>query len=150
MCTEANTRLSSAEIVSSGNVSSGSRDTTRSILSSVRPARFNASQPATSGREVTMSIPTRFNFPSSSLNRTPHGDLFAFRSCQRVVSAKGMKKLIFAGRKLFHQGRHLQHTHDTIETGNVPALISGRHRTIARGWVKLISIHGHARHSRGT
>ena len=72
MCTEANTRLSSAEIVSSGNVSSGSRDTTRSILSSVRPARFNASQPATSGREVTMSIPTRYNFPSCSLNRTNH------------------------------------------------------------------------------
>ena len=66
------------------------------------------------------------------------------------LGKKGVKKLIFAGRKLFHQGRHLQHTHDIIETGNVPALISGRNRTIARGWVKLISIHGHARHSRGT
>ena len=42
---KSNTRLSSAEIVSSGNVSSGSWDTTRSILSAVRRAKFNACQP---------------------------------------------------------------------------------------------------------
>ena len=67
-----NARLSSAEILSSGKVSSGSRDTTRSILSSVGPARFNACQPATSGRAVTMSTPSRCNLPSCSLYRTSH------------------------------------------------------------------------------
>ena len=111
-------------------------------------SQFNACQPATSGREVTMSRPTRFNSPSCSLlSHEPHGDWFAFRSCQGVVTEKSVEKFIFAGRKLFHQGRQLQHIHDFIETGNVSALISGRHRTIARRWVKLISIHGHTRHS---
>ena len=64
MCTEANTRLSSAEIESSGNVSSGSQDTTRSILSSVRPVSFNACQRVTSGGTVTMSLPIRFICPA--------------------------------------------------------------------------------------
>ena len=102
MCTGANTRSSSAEILSSGKVSSGSRDTTRSILSSVRPARFNACQPATSQRAVTMSTATRFNLPSCSLNRTSHMAIGShFRPGQRVVSEKGVKKLILGGRKLF-------------------------------------------------
>ena len=81
------------------------------------------------------------------VSHEPHGDWFAFRSCQRVITEKGVEKFIFAGRKLFHQGRRLQHIHDIIETSNVPALISGRHWTIARRWGKLISIHGHTRHS---
>ena len=38
------------------------------------------------------------------VSHEPHGDWFAFRSCHRVVSEKGVEKLILAGRKFFHQG----------------------------------------------
>ena len=48
-------------------------------------------------------------------------------------------------KKSTNSGRRLQHIHDVIETSNVPALISGRHQTIARRSMKLISIHGHTR-----
>ena len=93
------------------NVSSGSRDTTRPILSSVRPARFNACQ-ASNIWESSHSVDTNtVQFAQLFIeSHEPHGDWFAFRSCQRVVSEKGVKKLIFAGRKLF-EPREMSATH---------------------------------------
>ena len=55
------------------------------------------------------------------VSHEPHGDWFEFRSCQRVVTVKGVEKFMFAGRKLFHHGRQLQHIHDVIETGSSDA-----------------------------
>ena len=69
----------------------------------------------------------------------PHGNWLAFRPGQRVVSEKGVKKLMLAGKKLFHQGKRLQHVHNMINAGNVPTLVCGRLRTFACGWMKLFS-----------
>ena len=93
-------------------------------------------------RQFCVIDPNIFILPREKIvSHKPHDDWFAFRSCQRVVTEKGVEKLIFAGRKLLHQGRRLQHAPDIVET-NVLALISG-HLTIVRKWCQ----HGHTRHS---
>ena len=46
--------------------------------------------------------------------------------------------------------RQMPHVHDIIEASNVPALVCVPHRTLAMRWMKLFSVHGHARQSRRT
>ena len=60
-------------------------------------------------------------------SRELRGNWLVFHPDRRVVSEEGVKKLILAGRKLFHQGRRLQHVHDIIKAGIVPTLCSLNH-----------------------
>ena len=101
-------------------------------------------------REVTMSRPTRFNLPSCSLCRTIHMAIGSRFVLARESSRKKAWRSQFLRAGSFFTNGDDCNTLFT-ETGSVPALITGRHwTTIARRWVKLISIHGHTRHSCGT
>ena len=81
------------------------------------------------------------------VSHEPHGDLVRLSFLPESSRNKAWRSSFLRAGSFFTKGERLQHIHDVIETSNVPALISGRHRTIARRWVKLISIHGHTRHS---
>ena len=59
-------------------------------------------------------LPTS-NIRERSVNVETNTNSIAFRSYQRVITKKSMEKFIFVGRKLFYQGRRLQHIHDIIE-----------------------------------
>ena len=64
----------------------------------------------------------------SIVSHEPHGNRLAFRPRQGVVSEKGVKKLILAGRKLFHQGD----TCNTFMTLSRPAMFR-RSSAVATG-----------------
>ena len=136
MCTEANTRLSSSEILSSGKVSSWSWETPH-----VHPVFRESSQilclPASDILERSDMTLTRPTY------RTSHMAIGSPFDSEEVV-----EEIILRAGSFFTRG-DFSNTCMTlsIETGNVPALVSGCHRTIARKWMQLISFHCHARQS---
>ena len=104
------TRLSSAEILSNGRCHWGA---------GTPHARSCPPQGQPSRRAVTMSTSTRFNLPSRSQNPTSHKAIGSpFVLARESSRKKAVKKVILAGRKLFHQGRHLQRIHDISKAGN--------------------------------
>ena len=99
-------QLSLIEIASNWNVTSGSWDTTRSILSSVRSAGF----PVSNIWERTHNIETKtVQFTKLFfVSREPNGAWLALSSCQRVVTEKCRGET--------HCGQEASSTWETIAT----------------------------------